>query len=79
MSISRSGREEIASIESKRQFLVETFDGKRLPGALTPGPDKKPIVSIAGTSVPLTEVSMVQPFERKFWSRSIRPWTSATA
>ena len=41
----------IASIESKRQFLVETFDGKRLSGSLTPGPDKKPVVQIAGTSV----------------------------
>ena len=59
----------IASIESKRQFLVETFDGKRLSGSLTLGPDKKPIVLIAGTSVPLAEVSTVQPFERKFWSR----------
>jgi putative salt-induced outer membrane protein YdiY len=59
----------IASIESKRQFLVETFDGKRLSGSLTPAPDKKPLVQIGGTSVPLTEVSVVQPFERKFWSR----------
>ena len=61
--------ENIASIESKRQFLVETFDGKRLSGSLTPGPDKKMLVLIAGTSVPLAEVSTVQPFERKFWSR----------
>ena len=59
----------IASIESKRQFLVETFDGKRLSGSLALGPDKKPIVLIAGTSLPLAEVSTVQPFERKFWSR----------
>ena len=61
--------ENIASIESKRQFLVETFDGRRLSGSLTPGPDKKPLVQIAGTSVPLTEVSTVQPFERTFWAR----------
>ena len=59
----------IASIESKRQFLVETFDGKRLSGSLALGPDKKPIVLIAGTSLPLAEVSTVQPFERKLWSR----------
>ena len=34
----------IASIESKRQFLVETFDGKRLSGSLTLDPEKKPVV-----------------------------------
>ena len=59
----------IASIESKRQFIVETFDGKRLSGSLTPSPDKKPLVQIAGATVPLTEVSTMQPFERNFWSR----------
>jgi len=61
--------ENVAAIESKRQFLVETFDGRRLSGSLSPDPDKKPIVQIAGTSVPLAEVSVVQPFERTFWSR----------
>jgi len=61
--------EDVAAIESKRQFLVETFDGRRLSGSLSPDPDKKPIVQIGGTSVPLAEVSVVQPFERTFWSR----------
>jgi putative salt-induced outer membrane protein YdiY len=61
--------ENVAAIESKRQFLVETFDGRRLSGSLSLDPDKKPIVQIAGTSVPLAEVSVVQPFERSFWSR----------
>ena len=61
--------EDIASIESNRQFLVETFDGRRLSGSLRPDPDKKPVVQIAGTSVPLQEVSAVQPFERTFWAR----------
>src|SRR6185436_15474079 len=61
--------EHIASIESDRQFLVETFDGRRLSGSLRPDPDKKPVVQIAGTSVPLQEVSAVQPFERSFWAR----------
>ena len=28
----------IASIESTRQFLVETFDGKRVSGSLDAGP-----------------------------------------
>ena len=61
--------EDIASIESKRQFLVETFDGRRLSGSITPDPSKKPVVQIAGTSVELTDVSKVQPFERSFWAR----------
>jgi putative salt-induced outer membrane protein YdiY len=61
--------EDVAAVESKRQFLVETFDGRRLSGSLSFDPDKKPIVQIAGTSVPLAEVSVVQPFERTFWSR----------
>jgi putative salt-induced outer membrane protein YdiY len=61
--------DQVVSIESKRQFLVETFDGKRLSGSLQPGPDKTPVVQIAGTSVELTQMSMVQPFERSFWSR----------
>ena len=48
---------------------METFDGRRLSGSLSLDPDKKPVVQIAGTSVPLTEVAVVQPFERAFWSR----------
>ena len=61
--------EKIASIESDRQFLVETFDGKRLSGSLKPDPEKKAAVQVADTSVQLPEVSAVQPFERSFWSR----------
>ena len=61
--------EKIASIESDRQFLVETFDGQRLSGSLKPDPEKKPVVQVADTSVKLPEVSVVQPFERTFWSR----------
>jgi len=60
--------EKIASIESDRQFLVETFDGKRVAGALAPG-QAKGAVQVAGTSVQLPEVSAVEPFERTFWSR----------
>lgn len=61
--------DKVASIESSRQFLVETFDGKRLSGSLTRLPNTKGAVQVAGTSVQLTEVSLVQPFERTFWSR----------
>jgi putative salt-induced outer membrane protein YdiY len=61
--------EDVAALESKRQFIVETFDGRRISGSLSLDPDRKPVVQIAGTSVPLAEVAVVQPFERAFWSR----------
>jgi putative salt-induced outer membrane protein YdiY len=60
--------EKIASLESDRQFLLETFDGKRLAGALTPD-QAKGAVQVSGTTLPLPQVSAVQPFERTFWSR----------
>ena len=61
--------DKVASIESSRQFVVETFDGKRLSGSLVTDPNTKAAVQIAGTSVPLTQVSALQPVERNFWSR----------
>ena len=61
--------DKIASIESTRQFVVETFDGKRLSGSLTLDPTTKGAVQIAGTRVALADVSMVQPVERSFWKR----------
>ena len=61
--------EKIASIESDRQFLLETFDGKRVSGSLKPVPEQKAVVQVADTQVPLPQVSAVQPFERSFWSR----------
>jgi len=60
--------DKVASIESKRQFLMETFDGRRLSGSLTPDPEK-PAVRIAEARVQLPDVSVVQPFERTFWAR----------
>ena len=33
--------DKVASIESDRQFLVETFDGKRLSGSLKAGPEQE--------------------------------------
>jgi hypothetical protein len=59
----------IASIESDRQFLVETFDGKRISGSVKPDPEKKAAVQVAETTLQLPEVSAVQPFERTFWAR----------
>ena len=61
--------DKVASIESSRQFVVETFDGKRLSGSLVTDPATKAAVQIAGTSVPLTAVSALQPVERTFWGR----------
>jgi len=61
--------EKIASIESGRQFIVETFEGHRLAGSLARDGEKKAAVQVADTSVPLPEISAVQPFERSFFSR----------
>jgi putative salt-induced outer membrane protein YdiY len=61
--------DKVASLESGRQFVVETFDGRRLSGSLKPDPNVKGAILVAATSVPLAQVSTVQPFERRFWSR----------
>ncbi len=61
--------EKIASIESDRQFLLETFDGRRISGTLQADAQKKAAVVVGDADVRLPDVSMVQPFERGFWSR----------
>jgi putative salt-induced outer membrane protein YdiY len=61
--------DKIASIESDRSFLVETFQGRRLEGALKPDPEKKASGPVADPGVQLPDVSSVQPFDQKFWSR----------
>jgi hypothetical protein len=48
--------EDVASIESTRQFLVETFDGKRLSGSLKPDPAQKMVVQVGDTTVKLPDV-----------------------
>jgi hypothetical protein len=45
--------DKVASIDSNRQFLVETFDGRRLSGSLKPDPNTKGAFLVAGSSVPL--------------------------
>ena len=60
--------DKIASIESDRQFLVESFDGKRVSGALKASAPTKSVV-VADANLPLPEVALVQPFERTFWAR----------
>jgi len=61
--------DKIASIESDRQFLVETFDGRRLAGPLKAAAEKRGAVQVADTPLQLPNVSAAQPFERSFWSR----------
>ena len=60
--------DQVVAIESARQFLIETFDGRRLSGSLTADVTKK-ILQVGTVAVPLTEVSAIQPFARTFWSR----------
>jgi hypothetical protein len=60
---------EITSVESSRQFVVETFDGRRVSGSLKVDPATKGVVQIGATPVQLADVSALQPFERNFWAR----------
>ncbi len=59
----------VASLESDRQFLVETFDGRRVSGPLKTDAANKATVSVGDVSVPLAEISSMVPFDRSFWSR----------
>jgi putative salt-induced outer membrane protein YdiY len=61
--------DQIASIESDRQFLVETFDGRRLSGSLKADAANKATVLIGNLSVSLTEISALVPYDRSFWAR----------
>ncbi|HEY6507924.1 MAG TPA: DUF481 domain-containing protein [Vicinamibacterales bacterium] len=61
--------DQVASIESNRQFLVETFDGRRLTGVLKGDPAAKATVLVGAVSVPLAQVASMQPFDQSFWSR----------
>jgi putative salt-induced outer membrane protein YdiY len=61
--------EKIASLESDREFLIETFDGRRLSGTLKVDPAQKGNVLVGTVSVPLTELAAMVPYERSFWSR----------
>jgi putative salt-induced outer membrane protein YdiY len=61
--------EDVVSLQSSRQFLVETFDGRRIAGSLQPDPTSAAAVQIAGSSVQLADISALQPFERSFLAR----------
>jgi len=61
--------DKVASIESTRQFLVETFDGRRLSGVLKSDPAKTVTVAVGDVSIGLADLAAMQPFELTFWSR----------
>ena len=61
--------DKVASLVSERQFLVETFAGMRLIGPLTVVPVTAAAVKVGDVTVPLAEVSILQPLERSFWAR----------
>ncbi|MCX6599198.1 MAG: DUF481 domain-containing protein [Acidobacteria bacterium] len=58
----------VVRVESERHFLVEQLSGVRLAGTLQP--DKTGAAPrIGDTSVPLTEMVMIRPYETSFRSR----------
>ena len=71
--------DKIASIESDRQFLVETFDGRRLSGSLKADPEKKAAVAGGRDQLQLPEVSTCSPSNGRSGPGSIRAWISDTA
>lgn len=60
--------DKVVGIDSARQFLIETFAGRRLSGSLTADVANKS-VQIGGVTIVLADVSTIMPFERSFWSR----------
>ena len=58
-------------VDRKRSAVPGGDVRRQAPVGLVEGATrtKKAAVQVAGTSVPLAEVSAVQPFERSFWSR----------
>jgi putative salt-induced outer membrane protein YdiY len=60
--------DQVVSIDSARQFLIETFDGRRLSGSLTTAAGSR-VVQVGADTIGLADVSVLQPFERSFWSR----------
>ena len=59
---------QVVAIESARQFLIETFDGKRTTGSLKANAANKSI-QVGSVTIVLADVSVIQPIERSFWSR----------
>jgi putative salt-induced outer membrane protein YdiY len=61
--------DEVASIQSSRQFIVETVFGQRRAGSLTPGQPPAAAVVVGTETIPLADIALIQPFETSFWSR----------
>ena len=60
--------DQVVAIDSARQFLIETFEGRRVSGVVTVDVTNK-AVQIGGVTIALADVTMMQPFERSLWSR----------
>ena len=59
---------QVVAIDSARQFLIETFDGRRITGALKADTANKS-VQVGSVAELLADVSTMQPIQRTFWSR----------
>jgi putative salt-induced outer membrane protein YdiY len=60
--------DQVVAIDSARQFMIETFDGKRISGSLKADAANKS-VQVGSVAIVLADVSVIQPIERSFWSR----------
>ena len=60
--------DQVVAIDSARQFLIETFDGRRISGSLKADLSNKS-VQVGSVAVVLADVSAILPIERTFWSR----------
>jgi Protein of unknown function, DUF481 len=61
----------VAAVESTRQFDITTVDGRRFFGSLVAGPVRTLVVSDAGSNVslPMADVSVITPIGDTFWDR----------
>ena len=71
--------DKVASIESDRQFLVETFDGRRLTGPLKVDPATKATVQVGDVTIPSPTWPPCSPSSAPSGPGSMRASISATA
>ena len=60
--------DQVASLSSARPFVIETVDGRRVPGSLTADVANKAL-QVGGVSVALAEISAIEPPVGSFWTR----------